>query len=131
MFIGVIIGALILWAQSPVKITDGNSVERVTAAAGAAYNSGMTTLPGTLTVAVDATIWTQFLYCGNIDTIARTVTVTDNQSTPKVYLNAVSISANGVLTANFGSTGVPFANGVKWQASTTNAINCVIIGVKP
>ena len=134
IFIGlaiIIVAAALSWSQAPVKLVNGLGIERHVAATGSVYDTGITTLTNSAVAVTAATTYVQFIHCANIDSVARTVTISDNQGTPKVYFNAVSIPANGVMTANFSATGIAMSAGIKWNASANSAVNCQISGVQP
>lgn len=118
------------FAQAPVKIVDGNGTERLLGAAGKAYNSGMTTLPSSDTALNATTTYVQLIFCTNIDTVDRTVSISDNQGTPKVYFNSITIQANTAMMLMASPVGIPFASGIRWSASAGSAVNCHIVGVQ-
>lgn len=117
-------------AQSPVRVVDRSSNEIVIGAAGVRYESGMTTLTTSTTTLTTSTTRVQFIHCANTTAGAVSFTMTDNQASPKTYFAAVSIPANGVMTANYGTTGLPFASGIKWSAGANSSINCYVVGVQ-
>lgn len=129
----VLICALIsfgLWAQVPVKPTDGAGNERVFSAAGKVYDSTMITLPTSETAVTAVTTSVQFIHCANTTGSAVTFTLKDNQGTPKTYFAAVSVAANSVLTVHYGPIGLPMSGGIRWAAGTGSALNCQIVGVQ-
>lgn len=128
--IGILVLAALSWSQAPVKLVNGLGIERHVAATGSIYDTGITTLTDSAAAVTSTTTYVQFIHCANIDSVARTVTISDNQVTPKVYFNAVSIPANGVMTANFSTTGISMSGGIKWNASAGSAVNCQISGVQ-
>jgi len=127
--VGLFVGGL-AFAQGPVKLVDGNSVELRLAASGVGYNSGMTLVPTSATAVTTTTTKVQLIFCANVSAAAATLTITDNQSTPKTYFNAVSIAANQSVLVHSSTIGLPYSGGIKWTAGTANAINCQIVGVQ-
>ena len=106
----------------PVKITGGDS--------GTRYDSGITTLTTSLTVLTSNTTHVYAVFCANTTGTAATVTITDNQGSAKTYYSAVSLAANSVSLMHV-PVGLTFLNGIKWNAGTSSAINCQIIGSQP
>lgn len=128
MFIFVL--AVACSAQGPIKLVDGTGAELRLAASGVAYNSGMTLVPDSATAVTAVTTRVQLIFCANISGADATVTITDNQGSPKVYFNAVTISKNQSMLLHASAIGLPYASGIKWTAGTASAINCQIVGVQ-
>jgi hypothetical protein len=118
------------FGQQPTKLVDGGGNELQIAGGGRAYNSGMTLLTDSAVVVTAVTTKVQLIFCANIAVGAVTLTITDNQTSAKTYFNAVSIAANSSVLVHSSTVGLPFASGIKWNASATNSLNCQIVGVQ-
>jgi len=129
LIIGLILLSGVCFAQVPVKTVDGNGKERITAASGVAYDSGMVAVTNSATTLTATTTTVQVIHCLNSTAGAVTLTITDNAGSPITYFPAVSMAANSVLVANYGTTGLPYA-GVKLTAGSNSAITCRFIGVQ-
>jgi hypothetical protein len=127
--------SFLLWgavvaAQVSVKITDSTAAERIVAAAGREYDSTMTTVPDSNTAVTTTTTKVQLIWCANTTGNAVTLTMTDNQQSPKTYVPAVSLPANSVTVMANSPVGIRWLGGIKWQAGTASALNCQIVGVQ-
>jgi hypothetical protein len=116
-------------AQIPVKITDGSTNERITAAAGKSYDSTITTLTNSAVVLTGTKTYVQLIFCANTTAGAVTLTITDNQGSPATYFPAVSLPANSVTALYNSPIGLPM-QGIKWNASANNSVNCQLVGVQ-
>lgn len=121
--------ALVALAQMPVKPVDGNHNELRLAAAGPVYSTGMIVVPASDTLLTATTTKIQAIHCGNNTAGAVTLTISDNQVTPRNYFPAVSVAANSSLLVQYGTLGMPYA-GIRWAAGSSNAIYCHIVGVQ-
>jgi hypothetical protein len=129
----LILGVLIstsAWGQTTTKIVDGNFVERITAAAGKEYNSGILAVTTVATTVTNVSTKVQLLFCRNSTASAVTINVTDNQASPETYFPDVSVAANSVVLLHASVIGLPLNGGVKWSASSNSAIKCQVVGVQ-
>ena len=90
------------------------------------WEVGLTTLPSTSTVVFSNTVHLDALYLANRTGSAVTVTITDGStnctgSTACQLFPAVSVAANQTYIADL--KGVVANGGVKWSASSANAID--------
>lgn len=122
--------ATLCYAQGPIKLVDGTGAELRLAASGVAYDSGMTTVPDSATAVTAVTTKVQLIFCANISGSDATITITDNQSSPKTYFNAVTITKNQSMLLHTSAIGLPYRDGIKWTAGTASAISCQIVGVQ-
>jgi hypothetical protein len=129
MVIGLLLGGVV-FGQAPTKLVDGGGNELQIAGGGKSYNSGMVTLTDSLTAATAVTTKVQLIFCANVTAGAVTLTITDNQTSAKTYFAAVSLSANSSVLVHSSTVGLPFASGIKWNASAAASLNCQIVGVQ-
>lgn len=130
-FLGLFLISALVLAQVNVKLQDGAQNEVIVGASGKVYRSGMITMPTTPTTLTSVTTDVQFIHCANTHASAAvTFLMTDNQASPKTYFNSVSVPVNGLLTVNYGTTGMRFASGIIWSAGTASSLNCYVSGVQ-
>lgn len=115
-----------LFAQT--KLVDGNGNEYILAAAGAKYNSGLTTVSASLTAVTSTTTKVQIIHCTNTTGSAATLTVANGAGTE--YFTTVSVAANSVMVVHYGTVGLTYTGGVKLQSGTASALKCQIEGVQ-
>ena len=121
---------VVLCAQTPTKLVDGPGNELQLAAGGKYYNSGMILLTTSPVAFTTITTKAQLIFCGNETGSTVTVTITDNSGTPIKYFTAVAMAANSSMLLHASAVGLPFASGIKLQASATNSISCQVVGVQ-
>lgn len=91
------------------------------------YDSGMTTLTNSAALLTSSTVLVTNIYCANTTAGAVTVTITDNQGSPQVYIPTVSMAAHSTQQFINVGKGVQML-GIKWNASAGASINCQIAG---
>ena len=129
----LIVGLLMVagaFGQQARKLVDGNWNELQIAAGGKSYNSGMVTLTDSAAVLTAVTTKVQLIFCANVTSGAVTLTITDNQTSPKTYFATVSLAANSSILVHSSTVGLPFASGIKWNASAGASLNCQVVGVQ-
>lgn len=124
-----LLAAIALMAQVPVKIVDGLGNEQRIGASGVATVYLMQAVPNSNTALASSTIKVQTILCNNQTASAATLTITDNDASPRTYYPAVSLAANSV-TLLYAGTGFTMTGGIKWQASAATTIYCQIEGVQ-
>lgn len=90
------------------------------------YDSGVVVVPNSSTAVTTTTTCVDRVIFNNITGNAVTVTLQDNQGTPKDYLTSYSLPGNSQLVLPLGYA--KFLSGIKWQAGTASAINAQIVG---
>lgn len=88
------------------------------------YDSGIQVVPTMLTALSASTIAVSDWWCNNTTASAVTLTVTDTAG--HAYTSAFSIPANSIFNPFFHKGLI--MQGIKWQAGTSSALNCQIIG---
>jgi len=112
--------------QSPVRITGSDGKEIVFGAKGTTYNSGLVALTTTPTSLTSSNLKVQMIHCKSNGT-ATTVTIKNGDDV--VYYDTVSLAANSVFIAQYGSVGITFSGGIRVSAGANSAISCQIEGV--
>lgn len=125
---GLMVAGLLM-AQIPVKLVDGLSNEQMLGAPGRRVIYTMQTVPNSTTALTTSTIKVVTLFCNNYTGSAATLTITDNQASPKTFYPAVELPANSVSML-VAQSGLTFTSGLKWAAGTSNAIQCQVEGVQ-
>lgn len=116
-------------AQMPVKPVDGYGNEQMIGAPGRRVIYALQAVPASSTVVVSSSIKVVTLFCNNSTAGAVTLTITNNESSPKTYYPAVSVAANSVNML-VAQSGLSFVDGIKWSASAGTSIYCQIEGVQ-
>ena len=117
-------------AQSSRIIVNGSGVERITAASGNEFDSGLTAV--TTGAGVDlatTTVKVQLIFCTNTTATARTIDILDGAVSPNTYWNDVELAANSVVLVANTVIGLPMDGGVTITASANSAISCQVVGV--
>jgi hypothetical protein len=115
------------WSQLPTKQVNGNGKEVINGAAGTVFNSGLTALTTTPTALTTSTLKVQTIHCKSNNSTATTVTIKDGSDT--IYYEAVSLAANSVFIAQYGSVGITFSGGIKVSAGANTTVSCQVEGV--
>jgi hypothetical protein len=91
-----------------------------------AYDSGMLALPTSSTAVTSTATCVEAVVLVNVTSAVQTVTLTDNQGTPAVYLTGFQIPANSTLVYELHFARL--ASGVKWSATNASSVNGQIVG---
>lgn len=113
-------------AQQPTKPVNGQGKELILGAAGTVFNTNLTALTTSPVALSTSTLKVQVIHCKSNGT-ASTVTIKDGNDV--VYYDTVSLAANSVFIAQYGTVGITFTNGIKVNAGANSAISCQIEGV--
>jgi len=82
-----------------------------------AYSAALQAMPTSSTAVASSTTCLLMLNITNTSAGPLTVTVSDNQGTPVLFLNSVTINAGETRTYPFSPGGAKFTSGIKMQAS--------------
>ena len=89
------------------------------------YDSGIVTLPATLTALTAHVIRADLILLCNLTTAKQTVTVTDRTGAGSERLNAYPLQPNMTVLVPLGGVQM---DGVSWQAGGASAVNAQLIG---
>lgn len=90
------------------------------------YDSGLTTLPGVLTVLTKSIIRGRRLLLCNLTAIEQSVTLSDRSGAK--YLNAYPLTGHMTQMVDLGGVQM---DGLSWQAGSADAVNAQLIGERP
>ena len=125
----LLVGALMLWAQAPVRLVDGNANGMVLGAPGRPYNSGMVTAVTTGTTITSVTTKVKTLFCRNVSGATVTFTIADAGGTVYFPPNSEGLPANGLFFMSGNDTGLTMA-GVVVTPSANAALGCQVEGAQ-
>lgn len=125
----LLVGALMLWAQAPVRLVDGGATGIVLGAPGRPYNSGMVTSVTTGTTITSATTKVKTLFCRNVGGATVTFTIADSGGTVYFPPNATGLATNEVFMMSGNDTGLTMA-GVVVTPSANASLGCQVEGAQ-
>lgn len=126
---GLLIGALMLWSQAPVRLVDRDATGIVLGAAGRSYNSGMVTSVTTGTTITATTTKVKTLFCRNVSGATVTFTIADSGGTVYFPPSATGLAAGEVFLMSGNDTGLTMA-GVVVTPSANSALGCQVEGAQ-
>ncbi len=121
--------SIVMMAQPSVKPVDGLGNEQMIGPGGRRVIATMQTVPDSSTAIFTSTIKVVTLFCNNTTGTAASLTITDNQASPKTFFPAVSVAANSAMLL-IAASGLTFTTGMKWSSGTTSALQCQVEGVQ-
>jgi len=127
--VGLVLGALMLWSQAPVRLVDGSATGIVLGAPGRPYNSGMVTSVTTGTTITTTTTRVKTLFCRNVGASTVTFTIADAGGTVYFPPNATGLATNEVFMMSGNDTGVTMA-GVVITPSANASLGCQVEGAQ-
>jgi hypothetical protein len=127
--IGLVGIGFALWAQSPVRLVDGQATGIILGAPGRPYNSGMVTSVTTGTTITNVTTKVKTLFCRNVSGGTVTFTITDSGGTVYFPSNATGLGAGEVFLMSGNDTGLTMA-GVVVTPNANGALGCQVEGAQ-
>jgi hypothetical protein len=97
-----------------------------TACGTTAYDSGMVTLPVTSTAVTATATCVNGIIFVNTTGQSQTISLSDNQGTPMIYLASFAIPANSTFVYDLQDA--KLAAGIKWSATNASSVNAQIVG---
>lgn len=84
-------------------------------------------VPDTLTAVTGSSSLIKHVHFTNLTAGSITVSIRDNQDTPRFLLKNHPIGANITLTIDYPQ-GIPMYGGIRWQASVADSVDGMILG---
>lgn len=126
---GLLVGALMLWSQAPVRLVDGSATGVVLGAPGRPYSSGMVTSVTTGTTITSTTTKVKTLFCRNVSGATVTFTIADSGGTVYFPPAAEGLAAGEVFMMSGNDTGLTMA-GIVVTPSANSALGCQVEGAQ-
>ncbi len=88
----------------------------------------LSAVPDSLTQVIGSDCVIKRMHFTNLTSSTVTVTVRDNQDTPRFVLKSHPIGANLTLSFDYPGEGIPMDGGIRWQASAADSVDGIILG---